>query len=612
MRLTERSGAWLLVALTLGVYLPAVANGWAGDDLVVVPSNDTVKSIALAWYRPFTILTYAVDWAVSGGGAWWFHLVNIGLHVAATAMVYYVARAWLGPGAALLAALLFGIHPVHVEAVANVVGRAELLTAVGTLGAILTARRVRTAVTSRGAGFWGVVAVTCVGAALFSKEHAVVAVCVLVLDHWAGAAPAASSVGRARMVSLYAAVGGVTAGWLVLWRGVSARFVGSGAHEALADLSVVERLTTMLPVALEVVRLLTWPLRLMSDYAPWVTEIRTQWTAAAVMGAVMVAASLGLGVAARRRFPALAAGVLLGVVTLAPTSNVVFVSGVVLAERTMYLAVLAPALALGTLWMMVPIGARRVGGVAAAGYCLLLGAVTVDRIPVWRDNVTLLAEARTSMPTNYRVRQRIAAFYEEAGDSARALDERVAAYELFPVHPRGGLFVAELAYAMGAYPEALTYLEANRVAHPDDPLVRELEVHTLVALGRPDSAVRAARAALDVAPGSGALIRVHRAALDSAESAPWMRIMARAREAAAAGDFVAATERIAEVRTELRRTDAAAIPGGCWELDRALPLLTSLEPDAVPEAHERLLRWRCPSADERYGGLPVQNERLRE
>ncbi len=75
-------------------------------------------------YRPAAVVSYAVDWTVSGGRPWWFHVVNVLLHGLVTALVVVVAGAWLLPVGALGAALLFAIHPVHVEAVENVVGRA--------------------------------------------------------------------------------------------------------------------------------------------------------------------------------------------------------------------------------------------------------------------------------------------------------------------------------------------------------------------------------------------------------------------------------------------------------------------------------------------------------
>ena len=81
-------------------------------------------------YRPLVSMTYAVQWWLHGadeGDAWKFHLVNLLLHAAVTALVAELARRLGGLKLAWIVGLLFAVHPVHVEAVANIVGRAELM-----------------------------------------------------------------------------------------------------------------------------------------------------------------------------------------------------------------------------------------------------------------------------------------------------------------------------------------------------------------------------------------------------------------------------------------------------------------------------------------------------
>src|SRR5262249_42728392 len=66
------------------------------------------------------------------------HLVNVLLHAGATALVAELARRVTSSSAiALIAGLLFAGHPIHVEAVANIVGRAELMCGVGVFAAIV-------------------------------------------------------------------------------------------------------------------------------------------------------------------------------------------------------------------------------------------------------------------------------------------------------------------------------------------------------------------------------------------------------------------------------------------------------------------------------------------
>ena len=136
-------GAIVTALLALATYLLALHNGFAFDDAVLIPRDARVtngelgalittsywKDAAMALYRPLTSLTFGLDWAAADGSAAWFHFTNVLWHMLASVLVYVLLLRYFDVGAALLGAALFAVHPVHVEAVANVVGRAELIAA---------------------------------------------------------------------------------------------------------------------------------------------------------------------------------------------------------------------------------------------------------------------------------------------------------------------------------------------------------------------------------------------------------------------------------------------------------------------------------------------------
>ncbi|XP_027889609.1 protein O-mannosyl-transferase TMTC2 [Xiphophorus couchianus] len=77
-------------------------------------------------YRPLCTLSFRLNYAVGGLEPWGYHAVNVALHGAVTVLFTSLARLLLGGGPwSLLAGLLFASHPVHTEAVAGVVGRAD-------------------------------------------------------------------------------------------------------------------------------------------------------------------------------------------------------------------------------------------------------------------------------------------------------------------------------------------------------------------------------------------------------------------------------------------------------------------------------------------------------
>ena len=180
-----------VAVLAAAVYLNALRNGFALDDEFIVLRNDIVHSfrdlhallLGSYWphsaelYRPLTLLSYAVDWTLSGGSAAWMHGVNVALHVLATVLVArLVLRLGGHPLAAAAAGAVFAVHPVHVEAVASIVGRAELLAALLVLAACFVYLAERPSAAVR---IGGIALLYLLG--LFAKESAVALPALLVV-----------------------------------------------------------------------------------------------------------------------------------------------------------------------------------------------------------------------------------------------------------------------------------------------------------------------------------------------------------------------------------------------------------------------------------------------
>ena len=118
--------------------IPAAWQVGAGSPLDVLRAPVRAGEVLLVYFRPLTALTYWWDGFLWQGNPGGFHLTNILLHAAVSILVLQVARHLLLPGpGALLAGLLFAVHPIHVEAVAWVQGRVDLLSATGVLLALL-------------------------------------------------------------------------------------------------------------------------------------------------------------------------------------------------------------------------------------------------------------------------------------------------------------------------------------------------------------------------------------------------------------------------------------------------------------------------------------------
>jgi hypothetical protein len=506
-----RKGGWraaCVVALTAGLcYANALSNEFALDDNDVIARNPLVHHIAgvfraffhTYWpestragqYRPLTIGSFALDWALSRGAPVWLHAVNVLWHVAACILVWRLLLTILSKRGALAGALLFAVHPVHVEAVANLVGRSELMCTAFVLAALLAHRRRH----------WS--AVPLYAAALMSKETGITFLGLAVAaDVLLSTAPDVTDsvelrrhgamAGIRRRAALYVSYAGVTAGYwallTVLFRGIPlVRVAAPWMH-----ISIGARWLTAISVVPEYARLLLIPLRLHVDYSPLLIEVAHGVTASVVIGAAVVVGAVIMAVRSRKTNPPLAFAVALFVATIAPVSNIVFASGIILAERTLYLPSVAIAIMAGWAWERAAIQVARpwwgtpqnaLGTVPAAARDwflrpVLLGlaaivlvtfaARTWTRTPVWRNNKSAIVASLRGEPDAYRAHERAADVLEREGSTAAALHEYAMARMLYPGDPYLYQAAASILVSHGdsGMPAAERLLDSARLIDP--------------------------------------------------------------------------------------------------------------------------------------------------
>ena len=454
----------------VALYLPASQYGFVQDDRAIIASNPAAHSIGAAlgafddpyWpresgaglYRPMTILSYAIDWTMSGGSAGWLHVMNALWHGLATVLFVCVIARWLPPVAAAGAGLVFAWHPVHVEAVASLVGRAELLAAVGILGAVLAARR----------GWW-IGALLCAALAMLSKEHGVIVGVVILLDKWTSPPDPLSlrergtggeDKGRGGEVWFWVAVAIVTLGYLIVWSLIG-RAGASDTAAVFFGRGILGRWAIALPAVLRAGVLLFGPVSLSSDYSPRVIPAYSGLSLAAVVGLCIVIAVPIIMVRYRRRAPLISFASGLAALSYLPTSNLVFPSGIVLAERNLYLAVALPAaiVGLGVVWLEARRGLRL--ALAATGVITLaFGVRSFVRLPAWRDNRAQLLTLLVEHPESYLGHASAAAVLAGRGDTAGARRQYRLADSLFAGDPyldaAHAIFLLGLGDTAGAAP----------------------------------------------------------------------------------------------------------------------------------------------------------------
>ena len=511
-------GLLLSALLALAAFARSVGHDFVYDDVHVIVDNPLFQSIAnwrailaAPWwgpelYRPVTALTIALDWSLSGGQPWLFHAGNVLMHVVTTALVYVLARVWLPSFGATAAAALFAVHPVHVEAVANVVGRAEVLAALFAVAAALAYRadgelaRVGDRSWRRWTTTFGGLALLAL--ALGSKEIAFATPGIFLIVDWLDAKHAGERPAQRFSRHWVLWVGAVALTAAFLWQRslVVGGIAGVHAAPGIEGEGLGVRLLVMAPVFVEYVRLLLFPLQLSADYSPNFLEPVAQVTWRGVTGLTMVLLGVLIALRARNDAPVVTFGLAWIAGTLLIVSNILVPSGVLLAERSMYLPSVGLVLVLG--WAATWLAARRrIAAVAAVALLVALGMIrTVTRVPVWDRPGAFFVQLVRDAPGSYRAFWVASALAYAAGDMEKGENLMHRALDIQPAFPNLWEFVAaryreqERWLESGAAFATEFRLDSTRIEAAADAIV------DFVRAGELDSAAAVAQHAVRVDP----------------------------------------------------------------------------------------------------------------
>jgi protein O-mannosyl-transferase len=446
-------------ALAIAASASSLTNGFAYDDRWVILHNPRVHALARIWrlwietywppnmgaslYRPVTMTGFALEWAAGHGQAWTFHLASVALYVVVCLAMARLARGTLPAWAAGVSAALFAVHPVHVEAVANIVGQSELLAALCAIAAVLLYIRWRRA---RLLG-WRSVATLCALTALAAgaKEHGIVLPGLFALAEVTVVGdqrPAGERWREIRPLALALVATGLA------YVAVRLRIVGAVAGDTpsvvFAHMGTMARAWTMLAVVPEWTRLLLWPARLVADYAPQDVTLYSGFDISLVPAAALLIATLALVVVSRRQWPAGAFGIGWTALTLVPVSNVLVPTGVILAERTLFLPSVGAMIAVGAVlatssdWLRRSVTARWSGGIRVATIGVAGGLVIVgvwrsaSRARTWQNSETVFAQEVRDARLSYRAHYVYAGSLFEHGQPAGGEHEARLAIALYP------------------------------------------------------------------------------------------------------------------------------------------------------------------------------------
>jgi hypothetical protein len=550
--MNARAARWApmaIAALALIASIAGIRNGFTYDDRYIVQLNPAMHDLAHWWrafttsywprdwggdgYRPLTMLFFRVEYAIGGGSPMPFHAMNIVLYAVSSMLVLALARHMLPLWAACIVAALFAVHPVHVEAVANVVGQSELLVAITVLPALvlyIAERRARPGgfLSIRGAAVIALLYLL----GCMSKEHAIVLPALLLaadLTIIEEARSVRSLIGDRRVRIFYLSLAAIAILFIAL-RAVVIADHGIGGFQPFTPFSSLkitrfQRTLTAISVVPEWLRLFYWPARLSSEYGPPDIQIAQGMALWQLPGFLLLVGTLALGFLLRRREPVISFAIAFVCVALLPSSNFLVPAGIVLAERTLFLPSVGAMLVLGGIVVVVarrsPAGEPRSRSLALAAVAAVLIAATVrsvSRTAVWKDNETLFNRAVIDSPLSYRAHYMLGAWSFENGRKRIGEEEYHRALSLFPYDPALSYNMAEQYRRVGMCAPAVPLYRWTRDLDPNFPYGRAAHAECLLEIGRYDDAKQMALLALS-AGGEVKLARRLIFLADSARSA---------------------------------------------------------------------------------------------
>ena len=532
----------LLVLVIWTVFLPSLKNEFVSwDDIKMFPGNPRYRGLGpdeLRWmwttfhygeYMPVTWMTYGADYLVWGLNPFGYHVTNLLLHALTALVVYNLARRLLrtaasGEGddaalsvAALLAALLFAIHPLRAEPVAWASARGSIL---GGLFALLTVLAYLKASAGRDGGRtgspWLAGATGMFALALLSRSTNLMLPAVLVVLDVYPLRRLGSGAGRwvgreVRHVWLEK-VPFVLLGLIFIPVAFMARRMNTG--HVLAE--VQDSLLTGVAVAAHGLTfylkttLLLGALSPLYERAPRIEMLDWPFLAS---GAVVLMITVFLLIA-RRRWPAGLTAWICYALVLVPTLGIIPFGLQMAADRYTYVSCIGWALLAGggslawsRAWRQGRIGTRVwiCTGILALTVVLGLGILTWRQVQVWRDSKTLWTHVLSVEPRSAVAHISLGSVFASEGNLAQAMAHYQQAVEIWPHAADLHTDLGRALLDHGRPAEAREYLRKATLLRPGSAEARLLLGIAFLAAGNAEEAIEQHRIAARIHPDSAVI-----------------------------------------------------------------------------------------------------------
>ena len=419
--------ALILVLLPLLLYLSSVNFGFVLDDKIVIEENKFVQEgingigeilssdslagyigeqpnlVAGSRYRPLSLVSFAIEHELYGLKPAMSHLINVLLYLATCLVLFrlfsvFTRREEENPWyfrLPFVAALLFALHPLHSEVVANIKGRDEILALLFSLAALLlTFRYVR----SRNPIFLALGGLTFL-LALLAKENAITFLAVAPLSILVFTKVKT----RTFMIAMVPLAVSTAVYLLMRYQAVGLPLLGGGEevtelmNNPFVEASTGEKYGTIFYTWGWYLKLLIFPHPLTHDYYPYHVRLVGFSDLRAIIPLILYLAMAAFAVLKFRKGNIASWSVLFFLATFSIVSNLFFPIGTFMNERFLYMPSVGYCLVLA--WILTrkmpawldakPSLSRAVPVGIAALFVLGFSFQTFARVPDWKDDMSL-------------------------------------------------------------------------------------------------------------------------------------------------------------------------------------------------------------------------------
>jgi tetratricopeptide (TPR) repeat protein len=384
---------------------------------------------SLGYYRPLVTLSLYLDGTLSGFTPWLFHLCNV-LMYGITVLLVFILILWMGrtPWIAFACALLFAVHPVHVESVAFVSGRTDLMAGMF-LFAMLAVWLYGRERPSRSPGP-SVFFLLCALAAFLSKEVALAF--SFLLPFWAVLDRREHSPKEFWIAHRWWIIPwGLAMGLYAVMRFQIAQVGSPGAHGTNADeIHIGAADPAQVPLILmHYLRLLVLP----SPLRPYYTPAELTFSAPAFIGSLACLGVWGV-LLHRREYRLFSLSAAIIILSLIPVMGIIPLRGATLAERFLLLPSFGFILAVSGLLDLTSKTERAKRAAVGILLCVLpvFGILTLFQSAVWKDNLRLFQFMTQGSPTSPHAFVNLGVAHQERGQFAEAESAYEKALRLSP------------------------------------------------------------------------------------------------------------------------------------------------------------------------------------